>query len=450
MEESKHMKIEKKYAYMRESTNKQITEEKNGLPAQERDIICWLKFNNIDPDTVEFVVDAGKSGKDAHRPMYQKIVKDVMNPNIKVSLIITQTDDRLMRNLNETLKFMDLLQEHPETKLVILNGFMSYESATYKYITHSKASANQFWIDKTSEDTINRMKAAAHRGRYVIPGCPIGFIKDPDTKMLSLNMEQYDTLQDLGEKMASNEYGIESLLRYCKANNILDIKWTYEKLDSLFSNPISNGVFYWKKQEFLIADHSPKLYDDDLWARIRTARERRRANTKHRYLFKNKVYCEDCQKRCAHSCTIRPYTVYKYYWCETCKKRINETVLIKELLPEIEKEINKKEKEKIKKALEYKIKKLDTLVNHVTNDFYESLIDEDEFESNKREYLLKRAELKGELRELNVVKKMNFNKCDYYTKKEIIKSFTDKINVNFSKDNMITLIKKDNLNTEKS
>lgn len=438
------MKIEKRYAYLRESTNKQITQEKNGLPAQERDILCWLKCNDIDPDTVEFAIDAGKSGKDIHRPMYQKIVRDLMNPSVKVSLIITQTDDRLMRNLNETIKFMDILEEHPETKLVILNGFMSYESATNKYITHSKASANQFWIDKTSEDTINRMKAAAYRGRYVVPGCPIGFIKDPVTKKLSLNLDQYDILQDLGEKIASNEYGIESLLRYCRANKILDIKWTYEKLNGLLSNPISNGVFYWKKQEFLIADHSPKLYDNDLWTKIQVARERRKADTRHRYLFKYKVYCKNCGNQCSHSCTIRPYTTYKYYWCESCKKRINENSIIKELLPVLENKLNENEKEKVQQSLDRKIKKIDKLLKHLSNDFIESLIEEEEYQAEKRNYLLKRAELKGELRELKDIKKINFNKSDYNTKKEIIRNYIDKIYIDFTEQNTIEFYEKEN------
>ena len=422
--------IEKKYAYMRESTSKQATADKNGLKAQRNDIISWLYAHDIDPEDVEFIEDR-KSGGSIKRPGFSKILNDINNPKIKVSLLITQTDDRIMRNVEETINFMNLIEKHEEISFIIINGFMDYSTATNKYMTNNKAAASQFWIDKTREDTIDRMKAAARKGRYSIPKCPLGFIKDKETKKLSIDEEKHAKFIELGEMIASNEYSLKSLLYYCQKNKLMNIKWTYEKIYALFSNPISNGTFYWKTQNFYIPDHSPKLYDDDLWLRIQEAKKRRKMVNTHQYLFKNKIYCSSCKVLCSQSCTIRPYKVYKYYVCDKCKKRINEEFLIKELMPEIKKRLDKEEKEKFITAMQNKMEKIDNLIALTKKDYMEDLIDQIAFDKSIEDYTIKKSILKGDIRDLQDMKKIEFEKLDRVSKKELINKIIDKIYLSF-------------------
>lgn len=422
----KKTRQEIKFAYIRESSSKQVANGKNGLEAQAQDITSWLMRNNIDIASVKFITDAGRSGTSSERPGFKEIVNSVKDSTKNVSLIIAQTDDRIMRNVEETINFMKLIQQHKETKLVILNGMMDYSSADKIYITNSKAVTNQFWSDKTSEDTIDRMRAAASKGRYSLPGCPLGFIKDSKTKILTLDPDQFDALQELGQKMARNEYTIQSLLSYCSANKILNIKWTYEKLNALFTNPISNGTFFNRKQNYTIENHSPKLYDDELWAAIQTAKNRRKQNTVF-YSFKNKVYCAKCGTLCSHACTVRPYKTYVYYVCETCETRINEEKFADILMPQLQEILKAESKMNFTEKLNSKIKKIDHMMTNADRDLFNEILTMQQYDDKTAKLKENKVQLQREIRDLSNLKTLSFKKLDQHSKVDFIRKTICKI-----------------------
>lgn len=435
-----------KIGYIRVSTSKQVGKDKNGLDAQLADITYWFESRNISMDDVEIICDSAKSASKIDKRIgFQTIIERATKKQVK--LVVSQCSDRLFRNVSDTVKIGELFK-NKDVKIELVRGDFDYSSSNGKLNANIRACFDQNWVDKTREDTFDRMRTAAYKGHYILGGkCPIGFYRDD--KKLKVDEEKRSEIINIFELMASNQFSLLSLANHLNSIGALNTNWTDRALETMFKNKIYYGCLDTtraanKKSNgyplVVIDNHSPAIINEELWNRTRKAINKKTAL--YKYLFKNKVMCEKCGSWCTHSSTVKPNKVYLYYCCDTCHKSINENNIMEIALPFLQEEFEKVEKEKGVKILMRKINKYKSLLKSLENDYLEEFIDYDYYCAKKKEYLIESELLQKEVDYINKMKIKAYKSLDTTIKKSIIKNTIKCVKVNFGTKE-ITIIKMD-------
>ena len=163
--------------YLRVSTKEQATTQ--SLDAQRKACTEYCRQHGL--ELVKVFRDAGESAKTAHRHEFRVLLDFCKQNRGRVQYLVVQDLSRFSRNTHD----------HEIIRALLLGLGVRLrscrepidESATGKLTEHMIAAVAQFENDLKSERTIERMKAAAIRGRYMWKA-PVGYLNGTDTSLV--------------------------------------------------------------------------------------------------------------------------------------------------------------------------------------------------------------------------------------------------------------------------
>ena len=169
--------MERAVVYLRVSTKEQATTQ--SLDAQRKACTEYCRQHGL--ELVKVFRDAGESAKTAHRHEFRILLDFCKQNRGRVQYLVVQDLSRFSRNTHD----------HEIIRALLLGLGVRLrscrepidESATGKLTEHMIAAVAQFENDLKSERTIERMKAAAIRGRYMWKA-PVGYVNGTDTSLV--------------------------------------------------------------------------------------------------------------------------------------------------------------------------------------------------------------------------------------------------------------------------
>ena len=173
-------------AYLRVSTTGQVGEDAFGLDAQKEQIIEYSKANDI--KIVDWFIDEGVSGADAHKPGLDAIVAGAaVNPPIE--MVITAKNDRISRKVEYYYAYKIKLQEVGIKIVSVAEDFGRDGMFTpiLEALTAAMAEVERGMI--TARTSIGR-KVLASRGGYSGGRTPYGYMVDKNIRGMVINEDQ--------------------------------------------------------------------------------------------------------------------------------------------------------------------------------------------------------------------------------------------------------------------
>jgi site-specific DNA recombinase len=169
--------MQKAVVYLRVSTKEQATTQSLGAQLEG----CTGYCRQHDLELVRVFRDAGESAKTAQRPEFRELLDFCKKNRGQVDYLIVQDLSRFSRNTHD----------HEVIRALLLASGVRLrscrepidESAAGKLTERMIAAVAQFENDLKSERTVERMKAAAAKGRYMWKA-PVGYVNAADPSLV--------------------------------------------------------------------------------------------------------------------------------------------------------------------------------------------------------------------------------------------------------------------------
>ncbi|MCZ2340482.1 MAG: recombinase family protein [Bacteroidales bacterium] len=243
--------------YVRVSSQRQATEG-DSLLAQQNEIEQEVEFRkrreNLQVESLEFYVDAGKSAKDQNRPQLQRLKRDIAAG--KVDLVICFKLDRITRSLKDFVDLWALFAEH-EVDVISLREKFDTSMPTGEAMVQLIMVFAQLERKMTAERTFSIMRDRADRGLWN-GGHVLGYrsVKD-DPGKLEIDPEGaeivrriFDKFEELGSAGAVTRHLSDLVIRLPTYRTRADKLrggnlFTKQKVIGLLRNPIYLGQIRW-------------------------------------------------------------------------------------------------------------------------------------------------------------------------------------------------------------
>jgi len=221
--------------------------------------IDFCKFEARGEKYKEYI-DKGFSGKDTHRPNFERMIKDIKKGSIKK--VIVYKLDRISRSILDFCNMMELFQKYN----------VEFVSCTEKFDTSTPIGRAMLNIcivfAQLERETIQKRVADAYasrskKGFYMGGRTPYGF-KLEKTVIDGINTSKYAKVPEEAKQIRLM-YSIYSkplstlgdILRYFKENNIKNLRgkiWNTARISEMLRNPVyvradSNIYDFFKSQE---------------------------------------------------------------------------------------------------------------------------------------------------------------------------------------------------------
>ena len=409
------------FGYVRESTMQQAIFGYN-IEEQKRVIEDYCKYHYKDYE-LDVFVEKGKSATTLNRPELKNLLEKVKKA--KADKVVFHSLDRLTRDVKDLYTLIEFFNKS-NIELVSVVESLDLSTAIGRSHVFNSGVYAQLESERTSERTIRALKQGVLEGKYPFAGSPLGYDKVDKRLQPSEDKNQIEIVNFLFNSVADNKYSyreLEDILKK-KFNFLMD----WETIPDLISNTIYIGIKRYR--EVVNESYCKPLISLDLFERAnRNVNVRkRRGNKRNTYVFKDLVYCSECNKRLVQrSATGRGGKKYVYYKCECCGAWIPQNSIIDKCdssLYEVcqkfqldEKNyytmneelvvLRNKQKQLVKKHKEHKIN---------SDDFF------DIYESYQEEIEL----LEKQLSDLNV-KTISFKNYSPLNQKEIIGKYVDSV-----------------------
>jgi site-specific DNA recombinase len=165
--------------YVRVSSQRQATEG-DSLVAQQHEIEQEVEFRkrreNLNIESLEFYIDAGKSAKDQNRPQLQRLKRDIAAG--KIDLVICFKLDRITRSLKDFVDLWALFAEH-DVNVSSLREKFDTSMPTGEAMVQLIMVFAQLERKMTAERTFSIMRDRADRGLWN-GGHVLGYRSRPD------------------------------------------------------------------------------------------------------------------------------------------------------------------------------------------------------------------------------------------------------------------------------
>ena len=243
--------------YVRVSSQRQATEG-DSLVAQQHEIEQEVEFRkrreNLNIESLEFYVDAGKSAKDQNRPQLQRLKRDIAAG--KIDLVICFKLDRITRSLKDFVDLWALFAEH-DVNVSSLREKFDTSMPTGEAMVQLIMVFAQLERKMTAERTFSIMRDRADRGLWN-GGHVLGYrSKRDDPGKLEIDEEGaaivrriFDTFEELGSAGAVtrrlNELGILYPTYRTRADKQRGgNRFAKQKVIGILRNAIYLGQIHW-------------------------------------------------------------------------------------------------------------------------------------------------------------------------------------------------------------
>lgn len=455
-------------SYARASSRKQKIEGYT-CASQIEEHKRWTERHGVEID--EYFIDDGYSSSNIKRPAYRRLVSRISENKkrkdgtylIKYVLLI-RYQSRLVRDLMLKRSMTNMFNLY-NVEIICMNGSI-WDGGDN--IDISMASDMTTLFDEVERRRVpgrvrNSYMEAVLNGNYPIGGySPRGY-KRVENKRLGKGSKLIaeegakEVAVKLYEMVASNKYTLRKMKLFMNQHNIFNCKWDDRQVYVFFTNPIYYGRMRTRffdsediKSKISEANlsgwydpinkiHTEPLVSKELWTEVQYAIGTRKRTTTYNYLFKNRVRC-DCGHWMVSKSTVKKKDVYKYYYCNNCKNRVNETKILKLFLTDYEEMFNQNKDETIKMINE-KILRKENRMNMLAKLY-------DDCEIDDKVYIQELKTINKDIKELSTSKEKlekemmkSFRSMEVVTKREIVRNAVNVVNVslkdNFGKQNII-------------
>lgn len=344
-------------SYSRVSTNEQ-GEKGVSIEAQIEEHERWARENHV--EIKHFFQDAGYSAGTFKRPGLQELI-NLVSHNIKKKagfdyryVLLVRYQSRLIRDISKKRSLQCVFQKYNVT-VQCLNGDWEKEPNAGGIVSDIQMLIDENERLQVSGRVLDSYRHIALSGCYPIggPRGPLGYRKVPEGKNYRLvpDDEEAPLIRELFEILSTGEYTAKKICTLLNARDFMGRIWSWNVLTKLIDNPIYYGRFrtpWFDSKDPTIPDsqktnwystehHVEPLISEELFNKVQdTMHRNNRKRGRHVYYFRNKLKCYNCgnllRQRCAWRQTSGEPVLYKYYFCENCKKRINERFVLEKFL----------------------------------------------------------------------------------------------------------------------
>lgn len=364
------MKVKVVANYCRVSTREQAEFGFSLLDQQEKNLF-WLKmFPEEYPEgtIVKNYVDEGESAGSLNRKEMNRLMLDVSNGEIDV--VIVHNLDRLTRRLKDLIHILELFQV-AEVSLVSIKEKIETETAMGRFFIMIIILIAQWELETISERTKRGMDRSAKEGNYTKAKAPIGYQKVD--KKLVIDKVEAKIIQSIFSMYLIDHLSLYSIATYLNSISALDIVWTYNRISNILSNSIYVGEF--SNHRLSIPEHSPAIIEENQFKLAQERLKLKNITSEHQYVFKGLVRSVKNGTMAEHSSTVKPTKTYLYYLEEGTQRRVNEELLIEQVEIPINRFIQNRIKNKLKKDVSY-LNNIDNLIKQILLLYEGGLIDE--------------------------------------------------------------------------
>ena len=304
-----------------------------------------------------FYVDDGFSGGNFQRPAFQQMISDMENGEI--GIIVTKDLSRLGRNQLHTGLYIEERFPMFGVRYIAINDNVDTDSSESNDLMPFKNLFNEWFIRDTSRKIRAVLKAKAERGERLGTRAPYGYIKDPETKKLAVDVEAAAIVRRIFAMCASGN-GPSQIARILKKEQVLtptmyaytrygmnhtclDTAHPYNWSDSAIANLLENEIYlgntvnmkystksykdkrrveHSREECLVFKDTHPALITREVWDIVQRVRKNRRRPTKmeEQNKYSGLVFCADCGSNMVLHRARTMSASYNHFTCRTYKK----------------------------------------------------------------------------------------------------------------------------------
>jgi site-specific DNA recombinase len=276
---------------------------------------------------VNFYSDPGHSAKDDNRPGFARMIAHAQEQQFKA--IIFHKLDRFSRNIENTLRYFRDLNSYDVLIASVTEDF-DFTTAQGRLVFRMMALFAQWYLENLSSEVVKSKVEMARRG-IQNGSVPFGYIKDNETKKISVVEEEAQLVRAAYELYASGNHTDQTIADFMNKSGIKTRrgnKWTKDTITDFLQNEFFYGKVAYRNQ--LWPGRHPAIITKDLFDQVKEVRARH-ANRPRSHLAFNKLRRISLLRRiaCCSQCRrpLRVQTTRGYgYYVETSLYRGKDCV----------------------------------------------------------------------------------------------------------------------------
>ena len=279
------------------------------------------------------------------------------------------------------------------------------------------------------------LTTSAYKGNYTKGGKmpPTGYLfknnpgENAKGRKVEIDIAYVETMLYILTQIHDYKRSLDSLAIELDSKQACGVHWSYTKIYRAVTDPIIYGRLLTSYVD--IRDHSPAYCSQKYYEEIQKILHGRRKEYHYKYLFKNLIKCEDCDCWCSEIPTIhyprngnrKGRRVYKYYYCPSCKKRINEQILLNKIIHHINEILDETTNFEVVEGISRRIGKIGKRLKFLDFEYEEGYLDDDSYIAERKKLLSKKRDLDKDMKRLRNKAIKKFNEYTYLEQKQIIK-----------------------------
>ncbi|MFR9267032.1 MAG: resolvase, partial [[Clostridium] innocuum] len=279
------------------------------------------------------------------------------------------------------------------------------------------------------------LTTSAYKGNYTKGGKtpPTGYLfknnpgENAKGRKVEIDIAYVETMLYILTQVHDHKRSLDSLAIELDSKLACGVHWSYTKIYRAVTDPIIYGRLLTSYVD--IRDHSPAYCSQKYYEEIQKILHGRRKEYHYKYLFKNLIKCEDCDCWCSEIPTIhyprngnrKGRRVYKYYYCPSCKKRINEQILLNKIIHHINALLDETTNFEVVEDISRRIGKIEKRLKFLDFEYEEGYLDDAAYIEERKRLLSKKRNLDKDMKRLRNKAIKKFNEYTYIEQKQIIK-----------------------------
>lgn len=375
------------------------------------------------------------------------MIRDIKD--YKIRKIYVWKGDRLTRKFIENEDLQQLFIKY-EVDLVSLTEDINFKTADGRSIERKRAVERQAESEKTSERTKMGLQSSAFSGNYPKSKPKLGYkwLYDTHPSPIVIDDEASKFVIELVDKLIIEKIGVPSLVHWMNVTNFMGRKWHTTTLYYLLRDPILCGTFVDNVHAptLTIENHTKGILTEERFNELQDCLNGRSKDKRHYYLFKQFVYCEHCSKLMVAQPTIKSNgTVYKYYICTECNRRINENVILAKLVEDLDAITLTLSDQLLLDKLKGNRNKLLDIVKKNDNLYYENYINKSEYDKIVMDVCDSLSTANNLIKNFTKNQTIRFSKLSNMDKRIFVREHIENITINFVEDRVVLKLKDKNL-----
>lgn len=431
-EGGKHMKI---FGYARRSSSEK-SKSNYSIESQKR--VCNELAARDDRTIEKWYVDEGYSGTTLKRPHMQEMLRDIAAANQEI-IIYVWLASRLSRDANHCNSLRYVFSKYNVTVISDNRDWASLEDIEL----HPDKTIGPRIITLSDETEVHRdrkrtrigLTTSAYKGNYTKGGKtpPTGYLfknnpgENAKGRRVEIDAAYVETMLYILTQIHDHKRSLDSLAIELDSKLACGVHWSYVKIYRAVTDPIIYGRLLTSYVD--IQDHSPAYCSQKYYEEIQKVLHGRRKENRYKYLFKNLIKCGECDSWCSEIPTIhysrngnrKGRKVYKYYYCPSCKKRINEQILLNKTIHHINAILDETTNFEVVEDISRRIGRIEKRLEFLDFEYEDGYLDDESYIEERKKLLSKKKNLDKNMKRLRNKAIKKFNEYTYIEKKQIIK-----------------------------